>query len=87
VDGLVSGARAGLGYSNPLAKPGVRPLLPVRPTKPHWSESAIRKLDRDLGMTGTEMTRREDFKTLVADSRWAQIPARIFESSSGFVIG
>src|SRR5882724_5830512 len=32
-----------------------------------WSESAIRTLDRDLGMTGTEMTRREDFKTLVAD--------------------
>src|SRR2546426_9352481 len=31
-----------------------------------WSESAIRTLDRDLGMTGTEMTRREDFKTLVA---------------------
>src|SRR5437867_3984367 len=23
-----------------------------------WSESAIRTLDRDLGMTGTEMTRR-----------------------------
>ncbi len=32
-----------------------------------WSESAIRTLDRDLGMTGTEMTRQEDFKTLVAD--------------------
>src|ERR1700692_3425826 len=32
-----------------------------------WSESAIRTLDRDSGMTGTEMTRREDFKTLVAD--------------------
>src|ERR671923_2300304 len=31
-----------------------------------WSESAIRTLDRDLGMTGTEMTRREDFKTPVA---------------------
>ena len=26
-----------------------------------WSESAIRTLDRDLGMTGTEMNRREDF--------------------------
>src|ERR1039457_6228409 len=33
-----------------------------------WRESAIRTLDRDLGMTGTEMTRREDFKTLVADA-------------------
>src|SRR3989442_5795302 len=32
-----------------------------------WSESAIRTLDRDLGMTGTEMTRREGFKTLVGD--------------------
>src|SRR2546422_11419333 len=32
-----------------------------------WSESAIRTLDRDLGMTGTEMTRREDFKTLGGD--------------------
>src|SRR2546422_7413685 len=30
-----------------------------------WSASAIRTLDRDLGMTGSEMTRREDFKTLV----------------------
>jgi DNA invertase Pin-like site-specific DNA recombinase len=29
-----------------------------------WSEAAIRTLDRDLGKTGTEMTRREDFKTL-----------------------
>jgi DNA invertase Pin-like site-specific DNA recombinase len=32
-----------------------------------WSEAAIRILDRDLGKTGTEMTKREDFKTLVAD--------------------
>ena len=30
-----------------------------------WSESLIRTLDQDLGKTGTEMTRREDFKTLV----------------------
>src|SRR5258705_4195486 len=37
-----------------------------------WSESAIRTLDRDLGMTGTEMTRREDFKTLVADVSMGQ---------------
>ena len=26
-----------------------------------WSESLIRTLDRDLGKTGTEMARREDF--------------------------
>src|SRR6202023_3975316 len=37
-----------------------------------WSESAIRTLDRDLGMTGTEMSRREDFKTLWRMSRWAR---------------
>src|SRR5437773_5291490 len=40
-----------------------------------WSESAIRTLDRDLGMTGTEMTRRTDFKTLVADVSMGQVGA------------
>jgi DNA invertase Pin-like site-specific DNA recombinase len=40
-----------------------------------WSESAIRTLDRDLGMTGTEMTRREDFQTLVADVSMGQVGA------------
>jgi DNA invertase Pin-like site-specific DNA recombinase len=40
-----------------------------------WSESAIRMLDRDLGMTGTEMTRREDFKTLVTDVSMRQVGA------------
>ena len=40
-----------------------------------WSESAIRTLDRDLGMTGTEMTRREDFKTLVTDVSMGQVGA------------
>src|SRR5689334_2058727 len=40
-----------------------------------WSESAIRTLDRDLGMTGAEMTRREDFKTLVADVSMGQVGA------------
>src|SRR5438445_4684115 len=40
-----------------------------------WSESAIRTRDRDLGMTGTEMTRREDFKTLVADVSMGQVGA------------
>ncbi len=40
-----------------------------------WSESAIRTLDRDLGKTGTEMTAREDFKTLVADVSMGQVGA------------
>ena len=40
-----------------------------------WSESAIRTLDRDLGMTGTEMTRREDFKVLVTDVSMGQVGA------------
>src|SRR2546427_1112961 len=40
-----------------------------------WSESLIRPLDRDLGKTGTEMTRREDFKTLVADVSMSQVGA------------
>jgi|HubBroStandDraft_4_1064222.scaffolds.fasta_scaffold11113_4 DNA invertase Pin-like site-specific DNA recombinase len=40
-----------------------------------WSEAAIRTLDRDLGKTGTEMTRREDFKTLVADVSMGQVGA------------
>ena len=40
-----------------------------------WSESRIRTLDRDLGMTGTAMTKREDFKTLVADVSMGQVGA------------
>jgi len=32
-----------------------------------WSEAAIRTLDRDLGLSGAQMTGREDFKTLVSD--------------------
>jgi len=40
-----------------------------------WSESAIRTLDRDLGMTGSEMTKREDFKTLVTDVSMGQVGA------------
>src|ERR1700674_2490247 len=40
-----------------------------------WSEAAIRTLDGDLGMTGTEMTKREDFKTLVADVSMGQVGA------------
>src|SRR5215469_16910155 len=40
-----------------------------------WSESLIRTLDRDLGKTGTQMTEREDFKTLVADVSMGQVGA------------
>src|SRR6202521_2615195 len=40
-----------------------------------WSEAAIRTLDGDLGMSGTEMTKREDFKTLVADVSMGQVGA------------
>src|SRR5215472_6735909 len=40
-----------------------------------WSESLIRTLDQDWGKTGTEMTRREDFQTLVADVSMGQVGA------------
>jgi DNA invertase Pin-like site-specific DNA recombinase len=40
-----------------------------------WSEGAIRTLDRDLGMSGAQMTGREDFKTLVADISMGQVGA------------
>src|SRR5438309_685825 len=40
-----------------------------------WSEAAIRVLYGDLGRSGTEMTRREDFKTLVADVSMGQVGA------------
>jgi DNA invertase Pin-like site-specific DNA recombinase len=40
-----------------------------------WNESLIRTLDRDLGKTGTDMTGREDFKTLVADVSMGQVGA------------
>ena len=40
-----------------------------------WSESLIRTLDRDLGKPGTEMARREDFKTLVAEVSMGQVGA------------
>jgi DNA invertase Pin-like site-specific DNA recombinase len=40
-----------------------------------WSESLIRTLDRDLGKTGTEMAKREDFKTLVAEVSMGQVGA------------
>jgi len=32
-----------------------------------WQNDQIRLLDRDLGLSGTQINNREDFKTLVAD--------------------
>jgi DNA invertase Pin-like site-specific DNA recombinase len=40
-----------------------------------WSEPAIRILDGDLGLSGTQMAGREDFKTLVADVSMGQVGA------------
>src|SRR5450631_798035 len=40
-----------------------------------WSEPAIRILDRDLGVSGAQMSGREDFKTLVADVSMSQVGA------------
>ena len=40
-----------------------------------WSETAIRTLDRDLGVSGAQMTGREDFKALVADVSMGQVGA------------
>ena len=32
-----------------------------------WSNTALKVLDGDLGISGTQSSNREDFKTLVAD--------------------
>jgi DNA invertase Pin-like site-specific DNA recombinase len=40
-----------------------------------WSEAAIRTLDRDLGLSGAQMTGREDFKSLVSDISLGQVGA------------
>ena len=40
-----------------------------------WSESSIRILDRDLGISGAHTTGRTDFKTLVADVSMGQVGA------------
>lgn len=40
-----------------------------------WPDTAIRTLDGDLGMSGAQMTGREDFKTLVADVSMGQVGA------------
>src|SRR4029450_6573932 len=38
-----------------------------------WTDSSIRTLDRDLGVSGTQSAGREDFKTLVADVSRSQV--------------
>jgi DNA invertase Pin-like site-specific DNA recombinase len=40
-----------------------------------WTPPMIRTLDRDLGVSGTQMAGREDFKTLVADVSMSQVGA------------
>ena len=40
-----------------------------------WNPAAIRTLDRDLGVSGAQMTGRDDFKTLVADVSMGQVGA------------
>jgi DNA invertase Pin-like site-specific DNA recombinase len=40
-----------------------------------WSEASIHTLDRDLGKSGSEMTQREDFKTLVAKVSMGEVGA------------
>jgi DNA invertase Pin-like site-specific DNA recombinase len=40
-----------------------------------WPATAIRILDADLGLSGAQMTGREDFKTLVADVSMGQVGA------------
>jgi len=40
-----------------------------------WNQAAIRTLDRDLGVSGAQMTGRDDFKTLVADVSMGQVGA------------
>jgi DNA invertase Pin-like site-specific DNA recombinase len=40
-----------------------------------WSESQIRVLDRDLGLSGAQSQAREDFKTLLADVSLGEVGA------------
>jgi len=40
-----------------------------------WPQQRIRVLDRDLGISGTELTNREDFKVLVADVSMGKVGA------------
>src|SRR6267154_2253261 len=49
--------------------------LQQKATELGWSESSIRILDRDLGISGAHTTGRTDFKTLVADVSMGQVGA------------
>jgi DNA invertase Pin-like site-specific DNA recombinase len=40
-----------------------------------WNQAAIHVLDHDLGISGSQMAGREDFKTLVADVSMGQVGA------------
>src|SRR5262250_17120 len=40
-----------------------------------WREATVRTLDRDLGVSGAQMTGRDDFKTLVADVSMGRVGA------------
>ncbi|MCA9247221.1 MAG: recombinase family protein [Planctomycetales bacterium] len=40
-----------------------------------WNEKEIRTLDRDLGMSGAQSEKREDFKTLLADVSLGEVGA------------
>ena len=40
-----------------------------------WSDPSVQILDRDLGKSGTQITGREDFKTLVAEVSMGQVGA------------
>src|SRR2546422_1533641 len=40
-----------------------------------WPQRSIRVLDRDLGLSGAQISGREDFKTLVADVSMGQVGA------------
>jgi DNA invertase Pin-like site-specific DNA recombinase len=40
-----------------------------------WNEATVRTLDRDLGISGAQMTGRTDFKALVADVSMGQVGA------------
>jgi hypothetical protein len=42
-----------------------------------WSESSIRTLDRDLGMIGADMTRREDLRSSPFNGRFRKAPQRL----------
>jgi DNA invertase Pin-like site-specific DNA recombinase len=49
-----------------------------------WAAQNIRTLDRDLGVSGAQMSGREDFKTLVADVSMGQVGAVFALEASRF---